>query len=265
MPRRLALITGASSGIGMAFARVYAAQGWDVAVTARRADRLDKLCEEIRLRYGVEAHALPGDLSDPATPEKLYDGVMALGRNIDGLVNNAGYGQPGGFAGNALEDQRAMMQVMMQAPMELTHRVLPGMIAEKFGRIVNVASLAGLLPASPGETLYGPIKTFLIRFSQSLHLEMRDHGIHVSALCPGFTYSEFHNVTGQTGKLSKTVPEWCWMGADEVAREGFMAAEANRAACVPGAPNKTAAALLKVLPDDWTMEVLAGQLRRFHR
>ncbi|CAM3330184.1 SDR family NAD(P)-dependent oxidoreductase [Asticcacaulis taihuensis] len=264
MARRLVLITGASSGIGLAFARTYAAHGWDVAVTARRADRLEKLVEEIRLRFGVEAHALPADLADPATPEALQKSLLALGRTVDGLVNNAGYGLTGGFIGNALENHQTLMQVMMTAPVELIHRFAPGMVEQKFGRIINVASLAGFLPASPGDPLYGPIKTFLTRFSQSLHLEMRDHGVHVTALCPGFTYTEFHDAVGAS-KLSKAIPEWAWMGADEVAREGYVAAEANRAACVPGAPNKAAAALLKVLPDDWTMEFSAGQLRKLQR
>jgi len=264
LARRLVLITGASSGIGLAFARTYAAHGWDVAVTARRADRLEKLVEEIRLRFGVEAHALPADLADPATPEALQKSLLALGRTVDGLVNNAGYGLTGGFIGNALENHQKLMQVMMTAPVELIHRFAPGMVEQKFGRIINVASLAGFLPASPGDPLYGPIKTFLTRFSQSLHLEMRDHGVHVTALCPGFTYTEFHDAVGAS-KLSKAIPEWAWMGADEVAREGYVAAEANRAACVPGAPNKAAAALLKVLPDDWTMEFTSGQLRKLQR
>ena len=264
MARRLVLITGASSGIGLAFARTYAAHGWDVAVTARRADRLEKLVEEIRLRFGVEAHALPADLADPATPEALQKSLLALGRTVDGLVNNAGYGLTGGFIGNALENHQTLMQVMMTAPVELIHRFAPGMVEQKFGRIINVASLAGFLPASPGDPLYGPIKTFLTRFSQSLHLEMRDHGVHVTALCPGFTYTEFHDAVGAS-KLSKAIPEWAWMGADEVAREGYVAAEANRAACVPGAPNKAAAALLKVLPDDWTMELTSSQLRKLQR
>jgi len=265
LARRLVLITGASSGIGLAFARTYASHGWDVVVTARRTEKLDKLVEEIRLRFGVEAYAITADLSDPQAPERLQKGILDLGRTIDGLVNSAGYGQPGGFVANPWEQHRAMMQVMMLAPTELMHRVLPGMMEQKFGRIINVASLAGYLPASPGDTLYGPMKTYLTRFSQSVHLEVRDHGVHVSALCPGWTYSEFHDVVGTRSKLSKSIPEWWWMGADEVAREGFVAAEANRACCVPGAPNKAVSALLKVTPDDWTMEFASGQLSKFHR
>jgi len=265
LARRLVLVTGASAGIGQAFARVYAAHGWDVVVTARRQDRLDTLVEELRLRFGVEAHAIAADLSDPKSPERLQEGIMALGRSVDGLVNNAGYGQPGGFLGNDWEKHRAFLQVMMQSPAELIHRFLPAMKDQKFGRIVNVASVAGFLPASPGDTMYGPVKTFLTRFSQSLHLEVRDHGVHVSALCPGWTYTEFHDVIGTRSKLSESIPQWWWMGADEVAREGFVAVEANRAACVPGAPNKVVTALLKTLPDDWVMEVVSGQLRKVHR
>ncbi|HVZ29807.1 MAG TPA: SDR family oxidoreductase [Asticcacaulis sp.] len=265
MARRLVLITGASSGIGLSFARTYAGHGWDVVLTARRQERLETLADEIRLRFGVEAHVIAADLSEPSAPEVLQQGILALGRTVDGLVNNAGYGLPGGFVGNTFEQHKALMQVMWLAPVELTHRFLPGMIEQRFGRIVNVASLAGFLPASPGDTLYGPIKAGLIRFSQSLHLEVRDHGVHVSALCPGFTYSEFHDAKGAGAKLSKAAPQWIWLGPDEVAREGFIAAEANRACCVPGAPNKAAAAALKVMPDDWIMEFASGQLRKMQR
>ncbi|MFT3997621.1 MAG: SDR family oxidoreductase [Asticcacaulis sp.] len=263
--RRLVLITGATSGIGLAFARVYAGHGWDVVVTGRRQDRLEKLCEEIRLRFGVEAHFVIADLSEPGAPKKLVDFVVSLGRKVDGLVNNAGYGLPEGFVGNAYASHETFLRVMLHAPTELAHLVLPDMIAQKFGRIVNVASLAAYLPASPGDTLYAPVKAYLTRFSQGLHLEARDHGVHVSALCPGYTYSEFHDVNGSRDRISQATPEWMWMGADEVAREGYQAAEANRAVCVPGAPNKFLSALLKILPDDWSLELISNQLRKMMR
>ncbi|MDC7683021.1 SDR family oxidoreductase [Asticcacaulis sp. BYS171W] len=263
--RRLVLITGATSGIGLAFARVYASHGWDVVVTGRRQERLEKLVEEIRLRFGVEAHFIAADLAEAGTPQKLVDFVTALGRKVDGLVNNAGYGLPEGFVGNDFAAHETFMRVLMQAPTELAHLVLPGMIEQKFGRIINVASLASYLPASPGDTLYAPAKAYLTRFSQGLHLEARDHNVHVSALCPGYTYSEFHDVTGSRRIISQNTPEWMWMGADEVAREGYQAAEANRAICVPGAPNKFLSAVLKILPDDWSLELISNQLRRMMR
>jgi short-subunit dehydrogenase len=263
--RRLCLITGASAGIGAALARVYASHGWDVALTARRAERLAALGDEIRLRYGVETLAVPADLADAAAPEKILAEIEGHGRVVDALVNNAGYSMTSGFAPNAWSDHRALLQVMLLAPTELAHRVLPSMLDRRFGRIVNVCSVAGLLPSTAGDTLYGPVKSYLIKFSQGLHLEMRERGVHVSALCPGYTYSEFHDVNGARERVSKAFPDWVWMGADEVAEVGYEAAEANRAVCVPGAPNKAMAALLKLVPDDWTLQLAARHAERLGR
>ena len=265
MDRRLALVTGASAGIGAAFARILASHGYDVALTARRAERLEALGEEIRLRHGVETLTLPADLADPAAPAKLLADVAAQGRSVDALVNNAGYGLPGSFATTRWEDQARFLQVMVTAPCELAHRVLPGMVERRFGRIVNVASLAGLVPPSAGHTLYGAAKAFLVRFSQSLHLEGAPTGVHVSALCPGFTYSEFHDVTGTRAQISASTPPWLWLGADEVAAAGYEAVEANRPVCVPGAPNKAIAAVAKILPDDWGLALMASQGPRFRK
>ena len=143
------------------------------------------------------------------------------------------------------------------------HKVAPGMVERGFGRIVNVASLAGLAPGAPGQTLYSATKAFLVRFSQSLHLELAEKGVHVSALCPGFTYSEFHDVTGNRAEITRQIPPWLWLGADEVAAAGYEAAEANRAICVPGAPNKALAAAAKIVPDDWALALMARESGRF--
>jgi hypothetical protein len=263
MTRRLCLVTGASAGIGAAFARVYAGAGYDVALTARRGERLESLAEEIRLRFGVEALTIVADLADPTAADHLLERIEANGRVVDALVNNAGYGVPGAYSASAWDDQRAFLQVLLIAVCELTHKVLPGMIDRRFGRIVNVASLAGLVPGAPGQTLYGATKAFLVRFSQSLHLETLDQGVHVSALCPGFTYSEFHDVAAMREQVARSVPEWLWLGADEVAAAGYEAAEANRPVCVPGAPNKALAALAKLIPDEWAMALMAREAGRF--
>jgi short-subunit dehydrogenase len=265
MDRRLALVTGASAGIGAAFARILASHGYDVALTARRADRLDKLAEEITLRYGVEALTVTADLADPDAPGQILDFLTAHGRTVDALVNNAGYGLPGAYADTHWKDQRAVIQVMMTAPAELAHRVLPGMLHRRFGRIVNVSSLAGLVPGAAGHTLYGAVKAFLVRFSQSLHLETQGQGVHVSALCPGFTFSEFHDVAGTRAQITQSTPPWLWLGADEVAAAGYEAVEANRAICVPGAPNKAIAAVTKLIPDDWALALMASQSSRFRK
>ena len=265
MDRRLALVTGASAGIGAAFARILASHGYHVALTARRADRLDKLAEEISLRYGVETLTVTADLAEPESPGHILDHLTAHGRTVDALVNNAGYGLAGSYGDTRWEDQKAFIQVMMTAPAELAHRVLPGMAHRRFGRIVNVASLAGLVPGSAGHTLYGATKAFLVKFSQSLHLEAESQGVHVTALCPGFTYSEFHDVNGTRAQLTASTPPWLWLGADEVAAAGYEAVEANRPICVPGAPNKAIAAFSKLIPDDWALALMASQGPRFRK
>lgn len=265
MDRKLALVTGASAGIGAAFARILASHGYDLALTARRTERLDALAEEVRLRYGVEILTVAADLSEPEAPGAILDHLTAHGRTVDCLINNAGYGLPGTYAETRWREQAAFLQVMVNAPCELAHRVLPGMQQRRFGRIVNVASLAGLIPAAAGHTLYAASKAFMIRFSQSLHLENAPEGVHVSALCPGFTWSEFHDVNGTRALASSSTPEWLWMGADEVAAAGFEAMEANRPVCVPGAPNKAIAAVVKAIPDEWALALMASQGGRFRK
>ena len=265
MDRRLALVTGASAGIGQAFARILASQGYDVALTARRADRLESLAEELQLRWGVETLTVAADLAEPQAPAQILDHLAAHGRSVDALVNNAGYGLAGGFAENSWDDHAAFIQVMMTAPCELAHRVVPAMVERRFGRIVNVASLAAMIPPAAAHTLYGASKAFLLKFSQSLHLELAGHGVHVTALCPGLTYSEFHDVSGTRAQTQAAAPEWVWMGSDEVAAAGYEAVEANRPVTVPGAPNKAIAALAKVLPDDWALALVASQGKRAGR
>jgi short-subunit dehydrogenase len=265
MARRLALITGASAGIGAAFARIYAGQGYDVALTARRADRLAALASEITLRFGVEALTVTADLAEESGPDAILEALSGHGRDIDALVNNAGYGLPGAYASSRWTDQRAFLQLMVHAPAELAHKVLPGMVDRRFGRIVNVASLAGLVPPAAGHTLYAGSKAMMIRFSQSLHLETLETGVHVTALCPGFTLTEFHDVNGTRERMNRSLPAWMWLGADEVAAAGYEAAEANRPVAVPGAPNKAIALAAKLLPDEWILALMASQGQRFRQ
>ncbi|WP_304172236.1 SDR family oxidoreductase [Phenylobacterium aquaticum] len=265
MDRKLALVTGASAGIGAAFAKIYASHGYDVALTARRVDRLERFADEIRLRHGVEVLTVAADLAEAGAPVQILDHLSAHGRHVDALVNNAGYGLPGTFAETKWEDQAAFLQVLLHAPTELAHRVLPGMVERRFGRIVNVASLAGLVPGSAGHTLYGAVKAYLVKFSQSLHLENLATGVHVTALCPGFTYSEFHDVNGTRAQISSSTPEWLWLGADEVAAAGYEAVEADRAVCVPGAPNKAISTVAKIIPDDWALALMASQGPKFRK
>ena len=247
MNQRTVLITGASSGIGEAFADVFAREGFDLVLTARRADRLEALAERIRRRETRKVDVVVADLSDPTAPARLCGEVARRGLAIDALVNNAGYGVAGAFLSSAWEQHQAMLQVMVVAPAELTHRLLPGMIERGYGRILNVASLAALVPAPAGHTLYAASKALVVKFSESLAGEVLRHGVHVTVLCPGFTRSEFHDVTGTRATVSR-LPSWLWMDASQVAREGFDAVMAGSRVRVTGGVNRTIAVGARYLP-----------------
>jgi len=260
--KRRALVTGASAGIGEAFARELAKRGHDLVLTARRADRLEKLATELRDSYGVEAIVAPLDLARTDGPEALVAALEAQGLTIDVLINNAGYGVTGYFEEQPWTAHAAFIQVLMTAPTELAWRLLPGMKARGYGRIVNVASLAGHVPGSAGHTLYAASKAYMIKFSQSLALEGKGTGVHATAVCPGFTYSEFHDVTGSRELVSK-MPSYLWMDAATVARQGLDAVEAGAAVYVNGWVNRVIKTLFKLLPDGVALAMVERQGRRF--
>ena len=263
--KRTVLITGASAGIGAALARAYAAEGWDLILTARREGPLVTLAEALSAAHGVVATVLPEDLSDPAAPERLITAVTARGLTVDGLVNNAGFSRVTGFLDTDLAAHRAMIQVMLTGPVELSRLLLPGMVERRFGRVLNVASLAGQMPATGGDTLYGPIKSFLIKASQGLWLETRGTGVHVTALCPGYTLTEFHDVNGSREQVSSAYPAWMWQTAEHVARVAYDACEADRARVTPGVMNNVLATMGKLLPDGLALNMVAGHARRLKR
>lgn len=260
--RRLALITGASAGIGAALAREFAAHGYDLVLTARRRERLDALSAELAARHRITAHAIAADLADPAAPRALFAELDRRRLKLDALVNNAGYGVPGHYRRTEWADQAAFLQVLVTSVCHLSHLALPGMMERRFGRILNVASLAGLVPGSAGHTLYGAAKSFIVKFSQSLALEARGHGVHVTALCPGFTYSEFHDVTGTRARMS-AMPEFMWMTAEAVAAQGYAAVERGEVMCITGGVNRGIARLAKLVPERVALGLMARGSRRF--
>ena len=255
-----ALVTGASSGIGAAIAREYAARGVPLVLVARRAERLQALAVELSAK--VECVVIAADLADPATPARLFEETTSRGLFISTLVNNAGYGVPGRYLSADWKTHADFMQVLMTSVAELTHRYLPAMEAAGHGRILNVASLAGLVPATAGHTLYGATKAWLIRFSETLDQESRSRGVHVTALCPGMTYTEFHDVNGMREKVSK-LPKGIWLTSAEVARQGVDAVESGRARIVTGRSNKLIAGLSKYLPDRLARALLAAKAKDF--
>lgn len=245
--RRTALVTGASAGIGAELARVFATKGFNLVLTARRADRLNVLADELRSRHSIRVRTIPADLALPETPKALAEALEHDGVTVDALINNAGFAVPNRYRDSSWEAQREFLQVLVTAPCEFIHRLLPGMTQRGYGRILNVASVAGLMPGAASHTLYGGAKAMLIKISQSLHSEQKGTGVHVTALCPGFTYTEFHDVTGTRDEMRR-MPKLMWLSAERVAREGHDAVMKNRAVCIPGAQYKTITALARLLP-----------------
>ena len=264
-PRRRVLVTGASAGIGAAIARTYARRGWNLVLTARREDRLKALAEELRTGFGIAVDHILADLEDPDAPDAIVDELERRGLTVDGLVNNAGFSRTDGFLGTDPARQRAMIEVMALAPIRLSRRLAPAMVERGYGRILNVASVAGLLPATGGDTLYGPIKSFLIKASNGLHLELQGTGVHVTALLPGYTYSEFHDVNGSRDQVSTAYPKWMWMTADRVAEIGVEAVEKNRSEVIPGPINSLLTGIGRLLPNSLLMAQAKAHARRLGR
>ena len=260
---RTALITGASSGIGEAFADVFAAHGFDLVITARREDRLRAVASRLEQRYGIRVLVFVADHARQDTSERLCAEIASRGLTIDALVNNAGYGVPGTFVAASWQRHQDMLQVMVVGLAELTHRLLPGMIDRGYGRIINVASLAGLVPAPAGHTLYAAAKALVIKFSEALSSEVRRHNVHVTAVCPGFTRSEFHDVNGTREQMNK-LPSWFWLEAETVARVGFDAVEAGVPVCVIGRLNRAIALAVRYVPG-WIVNAVGRRMGRSYR
>ncbi len=261
---RTALVTGASAGIGEAFAEALAARGADLILTARRTDRLNALGDRLRTAHGVEALVIAADLSRPEAPEDIAAQVAAAGKSVDILVNNAGYGQGGHFEDAGWPVHRDFIELMVTSYVRLAHLFLPGMQARAYGRIINVASVAGLIPGSAGHTLYGAVKAFLVSFSQSLAAENAGKGVHVSALCPGFTKSEFHDVNN-TRSLVSALPAYMFMDAAPVAEGALDAVERAHVVYVPGLWNKFVITLIRLLPRPWGAALVLRQSAKFRR
>ena len=261
---KTALVTGASSGIGKAFAELLAQKGYAVVLTARRADRLEALAAELTQTYGVAAHTIVADLSQPDASQHIAGELASRKIAIDVLVNNAGYGVPGSYVNVAWSDHERFMQVMVTAVLDLTYRLLPGMLERGWGRIINIASVAGMVPSPAGHTLYGASKAFLIRLSEALSAENGPKGVNVTAVCPGFTWSEFHDVTGTRDKMNQ-MPGVLWLKADAVAREGYDAVMNGRSVVVNGGIYRFLVWLNGVLPRSLARWVSGLAGRRYRK
>ncbi len=260
-PRRLALVTGASAGLGAAFARACAARGHDLVLTARRRERLTALAAELASPE-ITVRVLPADLSAPEGVATLLHGLEARGLSPDLLVNNAGYSRTDGFLASPWAELAGELEVLIEAPLRLAHALTPAMVRRGHGCILNVASLAGLLPATGGDTLYGPAKGFLIQQSRGLHLQLKGTGVHVTALCPGYTLTEFHDANGTRAAVSTAYPRAMWMSAEAVVAAGLAGVEANRPVVIPGRLNRLMALAARLTPPGLALRAVAGHARR---
>ncbi len=264
MSNRYALITGASAGLGACFAQQLASQGWFLILVARRTDRLEKLAQQLKQDHGVDTYVITADLAQAGAAQTIYQHCQEHQWSVGMLVNNAGYGLPGEFDDSTWLDHQAQLNVMLNSLVELTYLFYPAMKKAGYGRIIQVASLAGLAPPTAGHTLYAPMKSFVIKFAHSLHLEAKDFGVHVTALCPGFTYTEFHDANGtrkRMNKLSKSL----WMTADEVVTEGLQAVEANKVIMINGWRNRLIALMTRLLPDKIIRALFQKNINKYRK
>jgi hypothetical protein len=234
--RQTALITGASSGIGAEFARQLAAQGHDLILVARRADRLAALAAELQTQHNITAEPLVADLATTEGIEKVAVRLAELS-TLALLVNNAGFGISGSLARAELQGQLDMLNVHMVAAMHLSHAALPGMITRGSGGIINVASLAAFM-ALPGEINYCATKAYLVTFSQALAAEVRRKGVRVQALCPGFTITEFHDEPDRPSAGREGYPRFLWGSSQAVVADSLRALDRGQVVCVPGFVNR---------------------------
>ena len=258
----LALVTGASAGIGAAFARALAARGYDLALVARRLDRLEALAGELRASEKTDAFAIQADLSAVDAHAPIMEALAARGRSVDMLVNNAGFSLPHTYVQTIWTQQRDFVMTLVMAVCGLTHAVLPGMIERKRGSIVTVSSMAALSPGGAGHTLYPAAKSFVLKFSQSLDAELRTQGVKVTCVLPGFTESEFAAANG-TKALMDQSPRAFMMTAEAVVAAALSANDEGRVVCIPGAHNKVAAGLMKYLPDAITAPLIRGAAEKY--
>lgn len=260
--RPVALVTGASAGIGAAIARELAGRGYDLVITARRQDRLDALAASLESATGCRTWIIAADLADPLAPALIMEQVAQHGLIIEALVNNAGYGVPGAYASSDWETHQRFLNVMIMSIAELTHRCIPAMKEQGQGRIINIASVAGLVPSTAGHSLYGAVKSWLIKFSESLSLELQGKGIVVTAVCPGFTYSEFHDVTGTREQMSQ-MADYMWMTAEQVAGQAVDASMRGETFMINGRINRLIVWLARHLPRWLIYRLMAAHAKNF--
>ena len=240
---RTAIVTGASSGIGEAFARELASQNYDLVIIARRKDRLEELARELKINYPISVDVIVADLFTEEDIERVEEHIKKF-QTLDMLINNAGFATEGYFSDVLPEKSINMINVHVLAVTRFCRAALPDMIKRNRGSIINVSSLASFYPIT-GNAIYSATKAYLNMFSKTLQKELKDYKIRIQALCPGFTVTEFHDTEEFKDFDRSTIPKWLWMSAQEVAEQSLKALRKNKVVFTPGIKNRILAGVLK--------------------
>ncbi|WP_052667133.1 SDR family NAD(P)-dependent oxidoreductase [Nitriliruptor alkaliphilus] len=256
-----ALVTGASTGIGAAIASELATRGTELVVVARSADQLEALAEQWRAAHGVDVEVLPADLTDPGQLERVEDRLRTEDAAVDLLVNNAGWGSTGAFIDSTPDEATTCIELNVTALTRLTHAVLPRLVAAGHGGVLNVSSVGGFQPV-PHFAVYAATKAYVSSFTEAVHEELRGSGVHVTALCPGFTRSDFVTAAGAEDEAAR-IPDFLWQDVEPVACAGVDGVSRGRGVVVSGALNQVTTGLSSVTPSTVSRRVVAGVINRF--
>ena len=236
-----ALVTGATSGIGVSFTRLLAEKGYGLVLVARDEKRLQERAKSLESKFKIKVEVLPADLSVTLQLAKVEKRLANPKSPIEVLINNAGFGIKDSFLKSDIADEILLIDVLAKAPMQLMHSVLPQMLSRDSGTIINVSSVASFIAGGT----YSAAKAYLTVHTESLHTELAKTNIKISALCPGFTHTEFH----QRGKMKMSgLPNFMWLEADRVVAESWRAAMAGKAICIPGWRYKTLSTIARFGP-----------------
>ncbi len=247
MKNSYALVTGATSGIGLEISKDLAKRGYDLILVARTKDKLVSLSSELASEYNIDCDFFSSDLTLINSPNEIYEYTSQKKYNVNILINNAGYALPNAFHENSLEDEEKCLRVLGTSVIALTKKYINDMISNGGGKIMIVSSVAAYAPASSLQSLYGPVKTFMNRFSESLSFYNK-YGITSTAVCPGYTVTNFHTASGVQAEMD-SVPGFLKKSAKRIAQEGVDAMFKGKKVSVPTKTWKVIVFLLKIIPN----------------